>query len=235
MKVAVTSTGPDLDSQVDPRFGRCQYFVIVDTDSMEFEALENPNIMASGGAGIQSAQLVAEHGAEVVLTGNCGPNAYQTFQAAGVGVIVGVSGTVRAAIEKYKSGQLTAADGPSVSEKYGSGQGPGGGTGMPPGGMGGGMGRGFGMGGGRGGGRGMGGGRGGGMGGGRRGGFGMGGGGFGMGRGMGMGVFGPGGPAAAGMPAVSEKEFLKAQAEMLKRQIEEIQRRIAEIEKEGGQ
>lgn len=81
MKVCVTATAPGLDAYVDPRFGRCQCFTIVDLDTMEFESVENPNITALGGAGIQSAQLVANRGAGVVLTGNVGPNAFNTFTA----------------------------------------------------------------------------------------------------------------------------------------------------------
>ena len=101
VKVAVSSTGPGLDVEIDPRFGRCEYFVIVDSETMAFDVVENPNVMASGGAGIQSAQLVADKGAEVVLTGNCGPNAFQTLQAAGISVCVGVAGTVGQVVERY--------------------------------------------------------------------------------------------------------------------------------------
>ena len=115
MKIAVSSTGPDLDSQVDPRFGRCRYFIIIDRETMEFEAVRNPNVMTMGGAGIQSAQLVANKGAEVILTGNCGPNAFQTLSAAGITVIVGVPGTVREAIERYKRGEFRPATQPSVA------------------------------------------------------------------------------------------------------------------------
>ena len=89
MRIAVTSTGPELESQVDPRFGRCQYFLIVELDDLAFEAIENPNIAIGGGAGIQSAHLMSEKGAKVVLTGNCGPNAHATLCAAGIEVIVG--------------------------------------------------------------------------------------------------------------------------------------------------
>ncbi len=90
---------------------------------MEFEAIENPNIVAMSGVGIQSAQLVADRGAEGVLTGNCGPNAYQTLSAVGVKVIVGVIGTVREAAEKYKRGEYQFAPGPSVASKFGMGGG----------------------------------------------------------------------------------------------------------------
>lgn len=148
MKIAITSTGQDLTSQIDPRFGRSPYFIFIDPETMQFEAIENPNVNAMGGAGIQTAQLIANKGVEVVLTGSCGPNAFQTLQAAGVKVIVGVVGTVNEAIEKYKSGGLKPTAGPNVGSHFGMGS-----TGAPPGtnpgvgiGMGRGMGRGTGMG-----------------------------------------------------------------------------------------
>lgn len=119
MKICVSSQGNTLDSQVDPRFGRCLYFLIVDTDTLEYEAIKNPNIDARGGAGIQSGQLVVSKQVKTVLTGNVGPNAYQTLQAAGIEVVTGISGTVKEAVEKFKKGQLKMAQGPSTGEKSG--------------------------------------------------------------------------------------------------------------------
>lgn len=119
MRICITSSGNTLDSGVDPRFGRCGYFLIVDTDTMEFEAVKNPNIDSMGGAGIQSGQLIAGKDVKAVLTGNVGPNAFQTLQAAGVGVITGVSGTVKEAAEKYKNGELKVTEEPSVKSKFG--------------------------------------------------------------------------------------------------------------------
>ncbi len=119
MKIAVSSTGSDLDSQVDPRFGRCKYFLIIDSETMEFEAIENANAAAGGGAGIQSAQLVVDKGATAVLTGNCGPNAYRTLEAGNVKVITGISGSVKDAIEKFKSGDTTDSSGPNVGSHAG--------------------------------------------------------------------------------------------------------------------
>jgi len=145
MKIAVSATGPGLDAEVDPRFGRCQCFTIVDPQTMESEALDNSNAMAAGGAGISTAQMIAGKGVEVVLTGNCGPNAYQTLSAAGVQVITGVSGKIKDAIEAYKAGKLQPNAQPSVGSHYGMGGGMGAGMGMGRG-MGKGMGRGMGMG-----------------------------------------------------------------------------------------
>jgi len=118
-KICITSDGDKLDSKVDPRFGRCRYFIIVDTDTMEFEAILNPNIEAMGGAGIQSGQFVSGKNIKAVLTGNVGPNAFQTLQAAGVSVITGISGTVKETAEKYKKGELKPMQGPSVGSKFG--------------------------------------------------------------------------------------------------------------------
>jgi len=119
MKICITSEGGNLDSKVDPRFGRCQYFIIADTDTLEFEAIGNPNIESMGGAGIQSGQLVASKQVKAVVTGNVGPNAFQTLQAAGIDVFTGASGTVKEAIEKYKKGEFKANSSPSVGSKSG--------------------------------------------------------------------------------------------------------------------
>ena len=130
MKIAVTSTGPTLDDLVEARFGRCAYFLIIDPDSMELEALPNPNLSLGGGAGPQSAQLMANQGVSIVLTGNCGPNAFQTFGAAGIEVITGVSGKVRQAVEQFKTGSLPHVAGPRVQSYFGMGMGCGRGGGM---------------------------------------------------------------------------------------------------------
>jgi len=119
MKIAVTSTGKTFDSQVDPRFGRAAYFIIVDTETMDSTALENANIAAAGGAGISSAKAVIDAGARVVLTGNCGPNAERALKAAGVKLFTGLGGTVAQAVERFKSGELAEAEGPNVQPHFG--------------------------------------------------------------------------------------------------------------------
>lgn len=119
MKIAVTSVKPDLDSPIDPRFGRCPYFVVIELDTMEFIAIENQNNALGSGAGIQSAQLIADNQVEAVLTGNCGPKAFATLEAAQIKVTVGVSGTVREAAEQFKNGQLDSTTSPNVNSHFG--------------------------------------------------------------------------------------------------------------------
>jgi predicted Fe-Mo cluster-binding NifX family protein len=119
MKFCITAEGNNLDAKIDPRFGRCGYFIIMDTETQAFEAVENANAQFQGGAGIQSAQLVNSKGVKAVLTGNVGPNAFQTLQAAGIEVYTGVSGSVKEAIESYKSGKLKKTESPSVGSHFG--------------------------------------------------------------------------------------------------------------------
>ena len=130
MRIAVSTTSGSLDAQIDPRFGRCPYFVIVDSETMEFEAIPNAAAGAMGGAGIQAAQIVANKGVQAVLTGNVGPNAFQTLSAAGINIITGVFGTVREAVENFKSGQLQKITAPTTRMGFGMGRGRGGGCGM---------------------------------------------------------------------------------------------------------
>jgi predicted Fe-Mo cluster-binding NifX family protein len=205
MKICVTSNGPTMDASVDPRFGRCQYFVFVDSETMEYEAMPNPSIGASSGAGIQAAQTVADKGAGVVITGQVGPNAIQTLGATNISVVTGASGTISDAIEQYKSGGLQQSGSPTVPAYSGMGGGAGVGAGAGAGaGMG--AGRGMGRGGGRGGGRGMGG---------------------GMGRGMGMGVPVTPVPPVPPLPAQTIDEEIQA----LESQIKDIKAKLEELKK----
>ena len=130
MKIALSSSGKNLDSHVDPRFGRCAYFVIVETDDMSFEAFDNENIALGGGAGIQSAQFVASKDVKAVITGNCGPNAMQTLSVARVEIYIGNTGTVREVVEKYIRGDIKSSSTANVSDHYGMGGSAGMGRGM---------------------------------------------------------------------------------------------------------
>lgn len=119
MKIAISSTGPSLESAVDNRFGRCQYFIIYDIETREYKSLSNEAISASGGAGIQVAQFIKKQGAEIVLTGNVGPNAMSTLSAAKIGVVVGVSGSIKEAIAKYLTGEYKLTEQANVSSHFG--------------------------------------------------------------------------------------------------------------------
>lgn len=119
MKICVTSQGSALDSRLDPRFGRCKYFIFIDTDTLKFESVENMNAEFSGGAGIQSGQRIIAEGVKAVLTGNVGPNAFQTLSAAGIKIYTGLDGTVKSAMEKHKRGELKATESASVGSKFG--------------------------------------------------------------------------------------------------------------------
>jgi predicted Fe-Mo cluster-binding NifX family protein len=121
MKIVVTSSGQDLSGMVDPRFGRCPYFLVVDTESMAVEAVPNGAVGSAHGAGIQAAQRVASMGVKAVLTGNVGPNAYSALSASGVSVITGVSGTVAKAVERFKLGELNTTSSPTVGGHFGTG------------------------------------------------------------------------------------------------------------------
>ncbi len=121
MKIAVSSTGTDLGSPIDPQFGRCAYFLIVETDDMSFEACSNENIALTGCAGIQSAQFVSSKSANAVLTGTCGPNAVRTLSAASVEVFLGQTGTVREVIEAHKNGVLQPTNQANMHEHCGMG------------------------------------------------------------------------------------------------------------------
>ena len=205
MKICISATAPNLEADVDPRFGRCQCFVIIDPETMQFEVLENSSAMAAGGAGISAAQMVAGKEVKAVLTGNCGPNAYGVLSAAGVQVITGVSGKVKDAVQSYKSGKFQTSSQANVPDHFGMsyGGGAGSGSGM---GMGRGMGKGMGM--GRGIGRGM-----------------------GMAGGRGAGMM-PQFPTAS-QPLNREQELsdLKIQSQALAQQLSAMQQRIEELEK----
>jgi predicted Fe-Mo cluster-binding NifX family protein len=123
MKICVSASSGSLDANVDSRFGRCPYFVIVDSDTMEFNAITNDSSNAAHGAGIQAAQTVANMGVNLVITGNVGPNAFNVLAASGMKIVTGASGTVREAVEQYKNGQLTEVGNPTVGGHFGMGRG----------------------------------------------------------------------------------------------------------------
>ena len=129
MKVAVSSVGSDLNALIDPRFGRCAYFLVVETNDMSFDVFDNASRALGGGAGIQAAQFVASRGVKAVITGNCGPNAVEVLSAAEIELFLENSGTVKEALEKYKNKELTPATRANAPEHAGMGGGGGMGTG----------------------------------------------------------------------------------------------------------
>jgi predicted Fe-Mo cluster-binding NifX family protein len=115
MKIAVTAKGTRLTDTVDPRFGRAQYILVVDSETLDVEVMDNSaNVNAFKGAGIQAATMIADKGAEVLLTGYCGPNAFRTLEAAGIKVVSDVEGTVGDVVESYKTGSMSYSQGANV-------------------------------------------------------------------------------------------------------------------------
>jgi len=131
MKIAVSSTGAGLHSPVSPIFGRCPYFVVVEVEGKEIKGSKDvPNTAAGqpGGAGMTAAQIVGNEKAEVVITSNMGPRAFDVMQQLGIKVFLATAGTVKEVVQQYLDGKLqemTAATGP-----MGRGFGPGMGRGM---------------------------------------------------------------------------------------------------------
>ena len=125
MKICLSATAENLEAQLDPRFGRCLYLIIVDSETMLFEVISNMAAGSTGGAGIQAAQTIADKGVKVVLTGNVGPNAFGALSAAGIEIITGAYGTVREVIEKFKKGKFRKTDKPTVGGHFGEGRGRG--------------------------------------------------------------------------------------------------------------
>lgn len=146
MRIVVSAQGDTLDSPTSPVFGRCPIYIFVDSESMQFEAMANPAMEQGSGAGIQAAQFVVERGAQAVLTGNLGPNAFDVLGAAGIPSYLVPEGTVRQAVEAFRAGRVQPMGGASVAVHTGMGGGAFSAAGFGAGrGMGRGMGRGRGM------------------------------------------------------------------------------------------
>jgi len=111
MKVAVTSQGEELSSEVDPRFGRAKWLIVVDTETGKSEAHDNAvNLNATQGAGIQTGQNIANLEVDAVITGNVGPNAFRTLSAAKIRIFLAQKQTVQEAINSFKAGKLKEVD-----------------------------------------------------------------------------------------------------------------------------
>ena len=125
MKICVSAIANSLEAPLDPRFGRCLYLVIVNSETMEFEAYPNLAADATSGAGIQIAQTIANEDVKVVITGNVGPNAFGVLSAAGIEIVTGAFGTVKEVVEKFKRGELQRTGAPTVGGHFGMGGGRG--------------------------------------------------------------------------------------------------------------
>ncbi len=121
MKIAISSSGTALESNVDTRFGRCPYFIIFDTSDDTFSHIENQSRQAMGGAGVQAAQIIVDQNIKAVITGNIGPNAYKVLSAASIKVYSGTAGPVENAIDKLKKDELKSSKGPDVAPHFGTG------------------------------------------------------------------------------------------------------------------
>jgi predicted Fe-Mo cluster-binding NifX family protein len=122
MKVAISSSGTTLQSNVDPRFGRCPYYIVYDTESDSFKHVENKSGQATGGAGIQAAQMISNMNVESLITGNIGPNAYRVLSEASIKIYSGATGSIKDAIEKFKKGEYKQTIGPDVESHFGMGR-----------------------------------------------------------------------------------------------------------------
>jgi predicted Fe-Mo cluster-binding NifX family protein len=131
MKIGISASGTDLTAQIDPRFGRAEYFIIVDSETMAFEVISNTALQAAHGAGIQAAQLMHEKGVTHLITGSVGPNAMQTLTAANIKIFQANQGTVEAAVTALKNNTLSEViqAGPAHAGMRGGGRGQGGGRG----------------------------------------------------------------------------------------------------------
>jgi predicted Fe-Mo cluster-binding NifX family protein len=123
MKIAISSSGKILDSPLDPRFGRCACFLVVDPADMSYEVFDNQNAAQSSGAGIQAAQFLADKNVSAVITGNVGPNAVQTLSAAGIEIFTQQQGTIREVVERYKNNRLNPTAQSTVGRHFGKGGG----------------------------------------------------------------------------------------------------------------
>ncbi len=106
MKICFSSTGIDLESELDLRFGRCYYFLIVNTETEEIKAIENEGGISAHGAGVSAAQQVAKEDVDVVVTGNIGPNAMKILEGSDIKIFRGEADTIKSNLEKYKENRI---------------------------------------------------------------------------------------------------------------------------------
>jgi predicted Fe-Mo cluster-binding NifX family protein len=124
MKIVITVTSPTFDSEVDPRFGRGAYLLVVDLDTLEWKAQSNPGVTSSGGAGIAAAQFVTGQEVDAVISGDFGPHAFQALDAANLPMyVLGNCRTVREVVAQFTAGQLQRVGEPTREDCHAEGQG----------------------------------------------------------------------------------------------------------------
>ena len=119
MKIIITASSSSLDAVFDPRFGRCAYFLAMDTETMQWEAFPNPGIHSSGGAGTQAAQFVVEQKAAAVISGDFGPNASTALNAAGILMYLNkADGNIQDIVKRFLAGELQQVNTPTASGSH---------------------------------------------------------------------------------------------------------------------
>lgn len=121
MKIGITSSGPDLNSQVDIRFARAPYFLIVDSETRNFETVKNPYIVGRG-VGYAAAELMGNKGVEAVITGSVGPNSYAVLKQLGIKIYT-ATGVINSVLDELKNNQLKEITSPIPSPGFGAGRG----------------------------------------------------------------------------------------------------------------
>ena len=121
MKIIISATSNTIEQPFSPRFGRADYFILIDTETRAWEALANPAASARGGAGPQAVQFIAETGAEAVISGRYGPSAFAAIEAAGLKAYIAKSGTVSEVLDQFIAGELESTESATGPELHGKG------------------------------------------------------------------------------------------------------------------
>ena len=122
MKIIITASSDKINQAFNPRFGRADYFILVDSETRAWEALPNPAVTAGGGAGPQAVQFISEKGAEILISGRYGPNAFSALEAAGIKAYIANAGSVEDVLQQFLDGQLQEATGASGPGMHGGGR-----------------------------------------------------------------------------------------------------------------
>ncbi len=126
MKLAITGGIPQIETQLERRFGRCAYFIVVDTETRAWEAFPNPAADARGGAGTQAAQFLANQRVEAVVSGHFGPNAFAALDAASIHMYSAQEGQVETLVDDFLAERLVRVTGSTGPAHHGGGRSQGG-------------------------------------------------------------------------------------------------------------